>query len=127
MDSNDTELKIVLTMIEYGEPLICLHIAKKSKLDQQLVAYHIKNMLEKGILLKEEAENKKYYYLQPVFYDKTAIEMLFLSLTPFVEQFPKGIDFEKCENEDSIKVSSECFQTLLKVFQNRLTKLVWQN
>lgn len=122
MDSNDTELKIVLTMIEYGEPLICQHIAKKSELDQQLVAYHLKNMLEKGILLKEEADNRKYYLLQPIFYDENVMISLFSLLTPVVEQLPKEMEFDKCLAHP-IRATTETLKMLLVIFQSKLTKI----
>lgn len=90
---NDIKLEIIKCMINENAEMILNHIAKKTKRSAQLIEYHIKQLIEKKIVVcaqRGTPENhKKYYSLTPVFYDEGSIEAIYMYLTPFVEILSK--------------------------------------
>lgn len=82
---NDIKLKIIKCLIKEDSPLILNHIAKKTKHSAQLVEYHIKRMLDQGVIICGCSEGKKYYYLSAPFYDEYKIDALYKYLTPYIE------------------------------------------
>lgn len=90
---SDIKLEIIKCLIDERAEMILNHIAKKTKRSAQLIEYHIKQLIEKKIVVcaQRGAGNniKKYYSLTPIFYDESAIEALYMYLTPFVETLSK--------------------------------------
>lgn len=83
---SDIKLEIIKCLINENAEMILNHIAKKTKRSAQLIEYHIKQLIEKKIVVcRQDANNRKYYSLTPVFYDEGAIDSLYMYLTPFVE------------------------------------------
>ena len=101
MSDKDFLLTIVETMQRADKPLIMNHIARRSKISPQLVDYHLEQMINKGLVLLVEEENKKYYMLQPIFYDENWLNALYTMLTPFVEGMSGHIAFEQFDTEIS--------------------------
>lgn len=85
------KLKIINCLIKEERPLILNHIAKKTDLDIQLVEYHIKKLIEEGIIIYENEEEKRYYRLSSPFYDVDNINALYSLLTPYVEATAKEL------------------------------------
>jgi len=83
---SDIKLEIIKCLVNERAEMILNHIAKKTKRSAQLIEYHIKQLIEKKIVVcRQDANNKKYYSLTHVFYDEGAIDSLYMYLTPFVE------------------------------------------
>lgn len=90
---SDIKLEIIKCLIEERAEMILNHIAKKTKRSAQLIEYHIKQLIEKNIVVCTQRGTdkniKKYYSLTPVFYDESSVESLYMYLTPFVEILSK--------------------------------------
>jgi len=124
--NKDHVLTIVETMQKADQPLILNHIAKRSKLSPQLVDYHLEQLIKKGLVLLAEEEGKKYYLLQPIFYDENWLDALYTMLTPFVDGMSGRIGFEQFDLEISKeRVIINILIMFLKRFEGELeaTKL----
>ena len=96
---SNIKLEIVKCLIDESAEMILNHIAKKTKRSVQLIEYHIKQLIEKKIVVcRQDANNKKYYSLTPIFYDESSIDALYTYLTPFVEtlskEYPEDIEYD---------------------------------
>ncbi len=103
MSDKDFLLTIVETMQKADKPLIMNHIAKRAGISPQLVDYHLEQLINKGLVLLVKDNDKKYYILQPIFYDENWLDALYKMLTPFVEGMSGRIGYEQC----SLEISSE--------------------
>lgn len=90
---SDIKLEIIKCLVNENAEMILNHIAKKTKRSVQLIEYHIKQLIEKKIVVciqRGAGKNtKKYYSLTPIFYDESSIDALYTYLTPFVEILSK--------------------------------------
>lgn len=106
---------IIFDLMESEGPKQLNHIAVDTGLQPQLVDYHLRNMVITGLVITVTNNGKKYYMLQPVFYDETLFEGLAEALLPVVDAFSSEFDFSQ------IKISPEnalieSFMALLEVF-----------
>ena len=102
LNNTATKLKIIKCLIKEDNPLILNHIAKKTKLDIQLVEYHIKKLIEEGIIIIETEEEKKYYFLCSPFYDTDNMNALYSLLTPYVEATVKNLSEDRLTTEKEV-------------------------
>jgi hypothetical protein len=79
----DTKAKIVAAMFNIAEPVRISDIAKETKLSNQLVNYHIKELVNLGVVIPIDSEEGcNYYALQSIFYDESLFEGLSCALLP---------------------------------------------
>lgn len=90
-DDIDTALKIVLFMRKKDRPLIANHVAKGIGENRSLVDYHLKRLIEQGIILYQDDMDSRFYILQPFFYMEAAETSLITLLTPWVKEVAKQI------------------------------------
>ena len=102
LNNTATKLKIIKCLIKEDNPLILNHIAKKTKLDIQLVEYHIKKLIEEGIVISEIEEEKKYYFLCSPFYDRNNMTALYSLLTPYVKATVKDLSEDTATTEKQV-------------------------
>ena len=102
MNNTATKLKIIKCLIKEDNPLILNHMAKKTDLDIQLVEYHIKKLIEEGIVISEIEEEKKYYFLCSPFYDRDNMNALYSLLTPYVEETVKSLSEDRQTTEKEV-------------------------
>lgn len=102
LNNTATKLKIIKCLVKEDNPLILNHIAKKTKLDIQLVEYHIKKLMEEGIVISEIEEKKKYYFLCSPFYDRNNMNALYSLLTPYVEATVKDLSEDTATTEKQV-------------------------
>jgi len=87
MSDSDVEIKILETLILYGEPMRAHWIAKKLRggMDS-LINYHLPRMVKKGLILEEvTADGKRIYKPQPIFMSVQHRNDFLDVLTKFVE------------------------------------------
>lgn len=106
---------ILLDLRRSDRPKLLNHIAKDTGLQPQLVDYHIRIMMKMGTVITISENGKKYYMLQPVFYDETLIEGVASALLPVLEAFSKEIIFEQIKTTPK-KALFESFKNLLEIF-----------
>lgn len=89
--NNDATIntRIINLLIEADKPLIAHHIAKGIKETPQLVDYHLKKLVDQGIVLVDESYGTKFFVLQPPFYMESAESVLLQSLIPWATEFSK--------------------------------------
>jgi len=102
LNNTATKLKVIKCLIKEDNPLILNHIAKKTKLDIQLVEYHIKKLIEEGIVISEISEEKKYYFLCSPFYDRNNMNALYALFTPYVEATVRDLSEETTTTEKQV-------------------------
>ena len=90
-DEIDTTLKIVLFMRKKDRPLIANHVAKGIGESRSLVDYHLKRLIEQGIVLVQDDMDTRFYILQPFFYMEAAETSLMTLLMPWVREVAKQI------------------------------------
>ena len=102
---SDIKLEIIKCLIDENAEMILNHIAKKTKRSAQLIEYHIKQLMEKKIVVCAQRGGGKnigkYYSLTPIFYDESSIDALYAYLTPFVETLSKECP-EGTESKDIV-------------------------
>lgn len=105
----DKQAKIFLYCYLRGEPLTCYQIAKGVKLDRQLVSYHLKKLVEQGLILRYE----KQYMVNPVFLDEEAWDCYYNLMINFLKKIKDKILFpENCNKEEVVKNILEVFPAL---------------
>jgi len=127
MRNNLTQLRIIYAFLKNKEPLILNHIAKLCDLSPQLVEYHIKKLIEEGIIIKVSVDDDTsiYYQLQPFFYDKDMINALYILLGEFSEYMFKGITL-KDTNKKPEHCFLNCLHYALRIFEEE-TKNLFKN
>ncbi|MBA7609121.1 hypothetical protein ES703_16308 [subsurface metagenome] len=123
MTERDPILKIVEAMQKADKPLILNHIAKRANESAQLVNYHLCQMIKKGLVLCLNEDDKKYYILQPIFYDENWLIALYKMLTPFVEGMGDKIGYEQYSLDISQeRVVINILVMFLRRFEDELEK-----
>ncbi len=64
---NEVRLQIMKLLLKPGEDLSVREIARRLDRPSGHVFYHLKKLHEKGILIKEEVEDRVYYIPQAIF------------------------------------------------------------
>ena len=84
------KLDIIKCLIDEGEPLILNHIAKRTENSPQSIEYHIKQLIDDGVLhCAANTDNRKYYFLSVPFYEPALIDALYGALTPTTTNITK--------------------------------------
>jgi len=124
----DPILRIVEVMQDADMPLILNHIAKRADASAQLVDYHLGQMIKKGLVLCIDEDDKKYYILQPIFYDENWLTALYKMLTPFVEGMSDKIGYEQYDLDISQeRVVINILVMFLRRFEDELEKGTFSN
>jgi len=104
---SDIALQIIRHLKKADRPLIAHHIAKGIKGRPQLVDYHLKKLVEKGVVLITREYDHFYYFLQPSFYMEEAETALMQITLPWVEEFAKLTEkTEEMENKEPAVLNS---------------------
>ncbi len=115
-------------MQKADKPLILNHIAKHAGASAQLVDYHLGQMIKKGLVLCLNEDDKKYYILQPIFYDENWLIALYKMLTPFVEGMSDKIGYEQYSLDISQeRVVINILVMFLRRFEDELEKGTFLN
>jgi len=116
---SDVALQIILHLKGADRPLIANHIAKGTKIRPQLIDYHLKKLLNKGVVLVQREYGHYYYFLQPSFYLEEAETALMKILIPWVEVFAKRTEVTKGQKKDQVVYNNlnYYFQIFLKNIQ----------
>ena len=71
---NDLRFRIIRTMIDIGTP-VAFNAVKKGAGDKtdQLVYYHLQQLVKEGLVLFEDTPDGRVYSLQPIFYETGVI------------------------------------------------------
>lgn len=115
-----SKIKIIKTLRRAGEPLIAQHIAKRSRLSAQLVSYHLERMVQWGILIASNKEEKTFYHLQKAYWDDQLLEDLSMMLIPYMQKMTKGMDFSQVKVSTTEAVTLNLFM-FLRLFIEELS------
>ena len=128
MTEKDPIMRIVEVMQDADMPLILNHIAKRADASAQLVDYHLGQMIKKGLVLCINEDDKKYYILQPIFYDENWLTALYKMLTPFVEGMCDKIGYEQYDLDiPQERVVINILVMFLRRFEDELEKGTFLN
>jgi len=116
-----SKIKIIKALRRAGEPLIARHIAKRSRLSAQLVSYHLEHMVQWGILIASNSEEKTFYHLQKAYWDDQLLEDLSRMLVPYMEKMSKGMDFSQAKVSTTDAVIRNLFM-FLRLFETEIEK-----
>lgn len=116
--SKNIKIKIIDFLSNKDDPVKAFHISKGIGESPQITCYHVKQMVEMGLLLPIEKNNVILYGLQAPFYAQDAEDALIISLIPFVEAFASTIVAD--DNEDSVVY--ENLRHYLRIWIERLKK-----
>lgn len=114
--------KIVVFLEKKDKPMMAAHIAKGLRISPQLVDYHIKKMVEKGILIVEQECDTKFYRLQAPFYMEIAETGLMSVLTPWVKEFAKEIEITEDMDGTKQQIVFENLNYYVKLFLSESLK-----
>jgi len=119
---SDIRLRIIQHLKEADKPLIAHHIAKGTNIRPQLVDYHLKKLVEQGIILVQQEYGHNYYFLQPSFYMEEAETALMKLLTPWIQAFAEQTEIgEGLEKEQVVYDNLHYyFQIFLKESQKNV-------
>ena len=100
--SSDIRLRIIQHLKKADKPLIAHHIARGTGIGAQLVDYHLKKLVEQGVVLVQREYEHNYYFLQPSFYLEEAETALMKVLTPWIEAFAEATETEEDQDKEQI-------------------------
>lgn len=121
-----SKIKIIKTLRRAGEPLIAQHIAKRSRLNPQVVSYQLEQMVDWGIITKLNVEDKMLYQLQKSYCDEKLLELLSNTLIPFMNRICNQMDFSQIKISSTEAVMRNLFM-FLRMFESELGKLPVNN
>jgi predicted transcriptional regulator len=116
-----SKIKIIKALRRAGEPVIAQHIAKRSRLSQQLVSYHLEQMVQWGMIITSTSEDKMFYHLQKAYLDDQLLEDLSMMLIPYMEKMSAGMDFSQVKVSVSDAVIRNLFM-FLRLFETEIEK-----
>jgi len=117
-----SKIKIIQTLRRAGEPLIARHIAKRSRLSPQLVSYHLQQMVEWGMIITSNVEDKTFYYLQKAYWNDQLLEDLSIMLIPYMKKMSKNMDLSQVKVSSSEAIIRNLFM-FLRLFETEIEKL----
>lgn len=107
----DSKSKIVAAMYNIGQPSRQTDLVKELGMSPQLIDYHIKELIQKGIISIVEDENGcKYYVLSEIFYDESLFEGVRDILYPLADAVSQSI------HVDDTKIVVENSKYLVELF-----------
>jgi len=112
---DDTKTKIVAGLYNIGQPSRQADLVRETGISPQLIDYHIKNLITKGVAdIVEDDLGCKYYVLSSVFYDESLFEGLRDALYPLADAVAETIDVVETEAVvENSKYLVELFWSLL--------------
>jgi len=92
----DIKLQIMLLLLNTGEDLSVREISRRLDISSGHVHYHLKKLVEMGVLIKEEIEDRVYYTPQAIFTEEidSVLETL-LKLSELIDD-PNEIKISNC-------------------------------
>ncbi len=124
INERDTHAHILRVLITRNMGLRCTDIAKECKMGRERISQNLSKMIDKGILLKEEVNNTKYYFPQPIFWDNDIINGMYERMLPFVKEIKDDLIYDQIKDDECERTSVlECIQILLKLFSFEIEKL----
>lgn|GEM_PF-5846511 len=107
----DSKTKIVAAMYNIGQPARQTDLVKEIGISPQLIDYHIKELIQKGVIsIVEDEKGCKYYVLSEVFYDETLFEGIRDVLYPLADAISESI------HVDDTKTVVENSKYLIELF-----------
>ncbi len=116
-----SKIKIIRALKRAGKPLIAQHIAKRSRLSHQLVRYHLEQMVQWGMIITSNSEDKTFYHLQKAYWNDQLLENLSVMLIPYMEKMSKGLDLSQVKVSTTEAVIRNLFM-FLRLFETEIDK-----
>ncbi len=116
-----SKIKIIQTLRRARQPLIARHIANRSRLSPQLVSYHLEQMVQWGMIITSNSEDKTFYHLQKAYWDDQLLEDLSLMLVPYMEKMSRGMEFSQVKVSTTEAVIRNLFM-FLRLFETEIQK-----
>jgi len=116
-----SKIKIIEVLRRSTTPLIAQHIAKRTHLSAQLVSYHLSQMVDLGMVIASNFEERTIYQLQNAYYDERLLEDLSVMLIPYMQKMSKGMDFSQVKVSDTEAVTRNLFM-FLRLFEMEIEK-----
>jgi DNA-binding HxlR family transcriptional regulator len=103
---SSTYLNIIEQLQQHAQ-LGVYDLARKLKIAKQLINYHLKNLIEEGIVLKRNGENNRvYYYLQPFYKElEPHLDKLWGTLMPILETYTETADFTQASSRTKAQMN----------------------
>ena len=95
-----TKLMIIKCLLRADKPLIANHIAKRTRLNPQTVAYQLNKMVENGILLKDN----DHYHPQDYFSNKELYGAFYSVFHPFVDAIKNSTDSSQMKDDNILEI-----------------------
>lgn len=116
-----SKIRIIQTLRRAGEPLIAQHIAKRGHLSPQLVSYHLEQMVQCGMIITSNTEDKTFYHLQKAYWNEQLLEDLSNILIPYMEKMSEGLDFSQVKVSTTEAIMRNLFM-FLRLFETEIEK-----
>lgn len=116
-----SKIKIIQTLRRARQPLIARHIANRSRLSPQLVSYHLEQMVQWGMIITSNSEDKTFYHLQKAYWDDQLLEDLSLMLVPYMQKMSRGMEFSQVKVSTTEAVIRNLFM-FLRLFETEIQK-----
>lgn len=116
---NDTRLAIVMCLINNADEMTPAEISKDLDMPHQLVRYHLPQLLDAGLILR----NRSRYFCQPALIDPDVMqELLEANSDPVLSVLSKVyLDFDSVE--DKVKAFKNCLSLLMQMMVDNMEKL----
>jgi len=121
-----SKIKIIKALRRAEEPLIAEHIAKRSRLSHQLVRYHLEQMVQWGILIASNREEKTFYHLQKAYWNDELLEDLSKMLIPYMKKMSVGMDLSQVKVSTTEAIVRNLFM-FMRLFEAEIEKTPLNN
>ena len=121
-----SKIKIIKALRRAEEPLIAEHIAKRSRLSHQLVRYHLEQMVQWGMVLTSNSEDKMFYHLQKAYWNDELLEDLSKMLIPYMKKMSVGMDLSQVKVSTTEAIVRNLFM-FMRLFEAEIEKMPLTN
>jgi DNA-binding transcriptional ArsR family regulator len=110
--SDDTRFRIFKLLVAAKKEMTLSSIAKRLRLDQQRVAYHLPFLVESGLIIREG----NIYFPQPIFLDDELHALCAEKLSEIVDGFSESeSSIIVGREQDRDEVVTTCLAALVKI------------
>ena len=119
MQQEQNRLEIIKCLMKAKKPLFLSQMSYETDLDIQLVEYHIKKLIDLGVVIvKKNDDEKRCYRLCSPFYDTDNIKALYSLLMPYLKATTENLIEENANVSDTVVLNA--FKYLLLLFIDNL-------
>ena len=120
---NDIRIRIIKALIIEDQLLGLSDISRIIQESPQLTLYHMKNLVDGGIIIENRLDDREVYYsLQGYYYQEEPIMAIYSALLPLAKAIMKETKFSS--EKDKFQIVMKNLVYLLEIFKEDIEELL---